>query len=119
METSILKSVKKVLGLADDYTAFDTDIIIHINTVFTTLNQLGIGPEEGFAIEDDGDEWTTFLGETPRYGAVKTYMWLKVKILFDPPVNAYLVTSLEKQIQEYEWRLSTNREMTDYVDPAA
>lgn len=117
MENSILKSVKKILGITADYTAFDLDILIHINSVFTTLNQLGVGPEDGLTIEDDTTTWAAFIGTTPRWNAVKTYVYLKVRMLFDPPQTSYLVDSMNQQAKELEWRLSTNRELTDYVDP--
>jgi len=117
MEDSILKSVKKILGLDVSFTHFDFDILIHINTVFTTLNQLGIGPENGFEIEDDTALWTTFLGSTPRWNAVKTYVWLKVRMLFDPPTTSFHIQAMEKQIEEVEYRLQINRELTDWVSP--
>jgi hypothetical protein len=117
MEDSILTSVKKILGIAESDTSFDLDILIHINTVFTTLNQLGIGPEEGFAIEDADATWTTFLEDTTRWAAVKTYVYLKVRMLFDPPQTSFHIEALGKQAQELEWRLNTNRELTDYTDP--
>jgi hypothetical protein len=82
---SILNSVKKVLGLDEDDTGFDTDILIHINSMFMVLNQLGIGPENGFAIEDDSAMWADFIGVDPILNAVKTYVWLRVRMLFDPP----------------------------------
>lgn len=117
MEDSILTSVKKILSIGESDTSFDLDILIHINTVFTTLNQLGIGPEDGFAIEDADATWTTFLTNTTRWAAVKTYVYLKVRMLFDPPQTSYLITSMKEQAQELEYRLSVNRELTDYTDP--
>lgn len=112
METSILKSTKKILGLAPDYTPFDLDIITHINASFTILNQLGVGPTEGFFIEDDSEEWDDFDFPENQLHLVKTYVFLKVKILFDPPGTSFLLKSSEDQIKEYEWRLNTFREMT-------
>lgn len=117
MSDSILTSTKKILGIADDYTAFDSDIVIHINTVFTILNQLGIGPDNGFAIEDKVATWDTFLGEDLRLNSVKTYVYLRVRILFDPPTVSYLVESMRQQIQELEWRLNVQREGVSWVDP--
>lgn len=117
MEQSILTSTKKILGLAADYTAFDLDIITHINAVFSTLAQLGIGPAEGFMIEDAEAEWEDFIDDGSQLSSVKSYMFLKVRQLFDPPTTSYLITAVEKQIQEFEWRLSSRREETEWVDP--
>lgn len=108
--SSILKDTKKVLGLEPEYKAFDIDILMHINSVFSTLDQLGVGPIGGFSISDDTAEWTAFLGEDPRLNSVKTYMFLKVRLLFDPPATSYLITSVKEQAQELEWRLSVYRE---------
>lgn len=117
MEQSILKSVKKMLGLDASYTHFDLDILMHINSAFATLNQLGIGPENGFAIEDDSAVWASFYGSDPRYNAIRTYVFLKVRFLFDPPQTQYLVSALHDQITEHETRLSIYRESTQWVDP--
>ena len=114
---SILNSVKKVLGIQEDYTAFDVDILMHINTVFSILHQLGLGPEDGFVIEDDTPTWDTFLGDDLRLNSVKTYVYLRVRILFDPPSTSYLIESLNKQIQELEWRLNVVREGDSWTDP--
>ena len=121
MEQSILTSTKKILGIAEDYTAFDLDIITHINSAFSTLTQLGVGPTSGFMIEDDEAEWGDFLGNDPDFqcNAVKSYVYLKVKQLFDPPTTSYLVTATERQITELEWRLNIRREETEWVNPAA
>lgn len=110
MEESILNSIKKLLGIAADYEHFDTDIIIHINTVFMTLNQLGVGPSEGFRIEDTTAVWDDYIEEDDNLDAVKTYMYLRVKLLFDPPLNASLHATIKESIQEYEWRLKTQVE---------
>ena len=112
MDDSILNNVKKILGIAPDYDAFDTDIIIHINAVFSTLNQLGLGPAEGFMIEDDGAVWEDFLLGDPRLNAVKTYVYLRVRVLFDPPTTGFVLTALQEQIKELEWRLNVTREGT-------
>lgn len=117
MLTSILDSVKKSLNLAANYTAFDEDIIMHINSVFSTLNQLGIGPDVGFMIEDKEAVWSAFLGSDPRLNAVKTYVFLRVKLLFDPPNTGFHTTAIEKQIKELEWRLNVQREDTEWTDP--
>jgi hypothetical protein len=118
MGQSILTSTKKILGIAEDYIAFDLDVVTHINSAFSTLAQLGIGPDTGFMIEDKDDEWDDFFEEDdPQYNAVKSYVYLKVRQLFDPPTTSYLITAVEKQIQEIEWRLSTLREGTKWVNP--
>ena len=114
MDESILNSVKKILGIASDYDAFDTDIIIHINSVFSTLNQLGLGPDEGFMIEDDSAVWGDFLLDDMRLNSVKTYVYLKVRILFDPPTTGFTLTALQEQIKELEWRLNVYREGRDH-----
>jgi len=118
MSDSILTSTKKVLGIEELYTAFDVDILMHINSVFSTLHQLGIGPVDGFFIEDATPTWTTFLGTDPRLNSVKTYVYLKVRILFDPPGTSYLIDSLRNQAEELEWRLNVVRETDDWVDPS-
>lgn len=102
---SILTSTKKLLGLTEEYEQFDKDIIMHINSVFLTLNQLGVGPEEGFLIEDETTEWVDFIGDSAQLQAVKSYMYLKVKLLFDPPQSGAVIESSNRMIAEYEWRL--------------
>jgi hypothetical protein len=111
MEESILTSTKKILGLDQDYTAFDLDIITHINAAFTILNQLGVGPEEGFYIQDEDDLWSEFLVPSNQLQLVKTYVFLKVRILFDPPATSFLIQAATDQIREYEWRLNVFREV--------
>ena len=118
MSNSILTSTKKILGIDESYTAFDLDIITHINSVFVTLNQLGIGPVEGFMIEDATAEWSDFLGTDNRLNSVKSYVYLRVRLLFDPPATSYLADSLLRQANEMEWRLSVNREHNAWTDPA-
>ncbi len=117
MSDSILNSTKKSLGIEEDYTAFDVDILMYINGVFSTLNQLGFGPTEGFAIEEADDTWESFLGGDLRLNAVKTYMYLRVRLLFDPPSTSFHITALKEQIQELEWRLNVQREATAWVAP--
>lgn len=110
MEDSILKSVKKVLNVSPDDTAFDEDIIMHINSTFGILNQLGLGPEEGFQIEDDTAVWDDFLAGDKRLSAVKTDVFLRVRILFDPPQLSFVLQAMQTQIAELEWRLNVVRE---------
>lgn len=117
MEQSILNSTKKILGIAADYTVFDLDIITHINTAFSTLTQLGVGPVGGFMIEDDSAEWADFIADDIQNNSVKSYVFLRVRQLFDPPSTSYLISAMEKQIQELEWRLNSHREETGWVDP--
>lgn len=117
MSNSILTSTKKALNLEDDYTAFDQDVIMHINSVFSTLNQLGVGPDEGFMIEDKTPTWEAFFGSDPRLNHIKTYVYLRVRMLFDPPTIGYLVDAMERQVRELEWRLNVQREDTEWTDP--
>jgi hypothetical protein len=114
---SILTSTKQALGLAEDYTAFDPDIIMHINSVFSTLNQLGIGPDLGFMIEDKEAFWATFLGSDPRLNNVKTYVYLRVRMLFDPPQTGFHTTAMQEQIKELEWRINVKREAEQWTNP--
>lgn len=118
MSESILQSVKKTLNLEADYEAFDQDVLMHINSVFSTLNQLGVGPALGFMIEDAGQTWDAFLGNDPRLNHVKTYVYLRVRLLFDPPTTGFHVKAMQDQIQELEWRLNVQREDTQWVDPS-
>jgi hypothetical protein len=111
MEESILTSTKKILGLSQDYTVFDLDIITHINAAFSILDQLGVGPEGGFAIEDESVSWTDFQVPSNQLQLVKTYIFLKVRILFDPPATSFLIQAATDQIKEYEWRLNVFREV--------
>lgn len=119
MEQSILTSTKKILGIAEDYTVFDLDILTHINTAFSTLTQLGVGPADGFAIEDATAVWADFdpVDDHLNFNSVKSYVFLKVKMLFDPPTTSYLISASEKQIEELEWRLNVHREETEWIDP--
>jgi hypothetical protein len=112
--TSILTSVKKVLGIDEDYTAFDPDIIMHINTAFATLNQLGPGPVDGFMIEDKTATWDDFYTDVNLNG-VQTYVYLRVRQLFDPPQTGYLSDAMQKQIDELAWRINTVWEGTGWM----
>lgn len=111
METSILTSTKKILGIASDYTAFDLDIITHINSAFATITQLGVGASSGFEIEDAVSKWEDFISNnTKLVNMCKTYVYLKVRYLFDPPVTSFHLTAMKEQIAEMEWRLNQFRE---------
>ena len=106
---SILDTTKKMVGFDWDYTAFDIDIITHINSTFFTLQQLGVGPEAGFSITDNEATWDDYTaGNTIE--AVKSYMFLKVRMLFDPPANSFTQEAMKNQATEFEWRLNTHRE---------
>ena len=117
MEESILISTKKVLGLSSDSTDFDLDVITHINASFSILNQLGVGPEASFFIEDDTAVWADFGAPDNQLNLVKTYIYLKVRILFDPPQIGFLMDAAQKQVLEYEWRLNTFREYALQIPP--
>lgn len=114
---SILDSVKKILGIDKTYTAFDVDILMHINMVFATLHQLGVGPTTGFAIEDASTTWQEYLDNDDRLNNIKSYVALKVRLVFDPPTTGFLLTSLQENIRELEFRISVRREDDEYVDP--
>lgn len=101
---SILNSIKKLLGIAEDYDYFDSDIIMHINSVFATLTQLGVGPEDGFSIDDESEKWEDFLPEERMLHSVKSYMFMKVKLMFDPPLSSAVIECTKEQIKELEWR---------------
>lgn len=106
---SILLTVKKMLGISEEYRAFDLDIIIHINSVFLNLNQLGVGPNQPFQITGDAEVWSDFVDPATVPG-VQTYVFLKTRLLFDPPTNSFLVDSMQKQIAELEWRMNVQVE---------
>lgn len=103
---SILTSTKKLIGLTEDDATFDTDIMIHINTALSFLCQLGVGPTNGFRIHDKSATWTEFLGDDPRLDSAKDYVYLKTKLVFDPPTSSAAIQSMESMIDEIEWRLN-------------
>ena len=105
MASSILNDVKKVLGLDAEYTEFDTDIMIHINSIFMVLNELGVGPSEIFQIDSKDAVWDGFMA-TKDLAAVKSYIYLKVRLLFDPPTTSFALDSFQKQIDQMEWRFT-------------
>lgn len=102
---SILTSTKSLLGITDECADFDADIIIHINTVLAVLNQLGVGNKKGFAITDSTATWNDFMGDDPRLLMVKSYVGLKVRLLFDPPLSSSVTDAINRNIQELEWRI--------------
>lgn len=110
MADSILDSTKKILGLDSSYTPFDLDVITHINSVFAILGELGIGPSDGFMIENSIPTWDDLIVPSNQRNMIRTYMFLKVRMLFDPPTTSFLIEAMNKQIEEYEWRLREMRE---------
>lgn len=110
MEQSILTSTKKILGVQEYYTSFDLDIITHINAALSTVNQLGVGPAEGFAIEDDQAKWDDLGIPQNQLNMVRSYIFLKVRMLFDPPSTSFHIEAMNKQAEEYEWRLGVFRD---------
>lgn len=116
MAQSILNSIKKVVGLAEDDTSFDLDILMHTNAVLATLTQLGVGPEEGFEIEDATSVWEDLLPDK-RYNFVKSYVYLRVRMLFDPPQTSFLKDGFEEQMNEYVVRISILREGDEWTAP--
>ena len=111
METSILDSIKKLLGIPSEVTEFDTDILIHINSVFSILTQLGVGPSSGFSIEDSSAEWSDFIGDDARLSDVKSFVYLKTRLLFDPPASSAAMDAMNRLVSELEWRINVS------VDP--
>lgn len=105
---SILTSIKKLLGIVEEYTHFDTDIIIHINTVLSILTQIGVGPSSGFSITDKTAVWTDFIGDLTTIEFIKSYVYLKVKLIFDPPPSSAAIEAINKTISELESRISYN-----------
>lgn len=117
MIPSVLTSTKKILGIAEDYNAFDEDVLTHINAAFATLTQLGVGPEEGVLVEDETFLWSQYDVPNVQLNMVRTYVFLKVKSLFDPPPTSFAITAMNEQIAELEWRLNVLREVELYPDP--
>lgn len=105
---SILDSIKQLLGIDVNDTSFDKELIIHINGALMILNQLGVGPEDGYLIVDKNNTWDEFVPGQKNLEAIKSSVYLRVRLIFDPPQNSFLVTSIEKQIQEYDWRIEIN-----------
>ena len=106
MDERILTSIKKLLGITEDYQHFDQDLIMHINSVLMTLTQIGVGPVGGMLITDDSTTWEEFAGEVTDLGGIQSYVYLKVKLLFDPPQTSSVAEAINRQINELEWRLN-------------
>lgn len=113
---SILTSVKKMLGITAEYTHFDADIIMHINSVFMILNQLGVGPAEGFSIGSNVETWDEFTNDDLTIESVKSYVYLKVGLLFDPPTSSNVMEAKNRLISELEWRLNAVTDTTSQND---
>jgi len=107
---SILTSIKKLLGPTEEYDHFDPDIIMHINSVLSNLTLLGVGPAEGFSIQDANDTWDEFIGDDPRLNHVKTYIYLRVRLVFDPPSSSAVIEAMKKEIDKLEWLLNVAAE---------
>lgn len=109
---SVLDSIKKLLGIEENYRHFDTDIAMHINSVLMTLDQLGIERKAGRSVTSYVDTWTDIFGDSPKVDVevLKSYIYLKVRLLFDPPTSAFVLESIDRQIKEYEWRLNVQAE---------
>lgn len=102
---SILTSIKKLLGIDSEYTHFDPDLVMHINSVFSILTQMGVGPSDGYSIEGAGEKWTEFITDKSCLQLVKSYIYQKVRLMFDPPTSSAAIDSVNQQIKEFEWRL--------------
>lgn len=114
---SILNSIKKMLGIDPEDTTFDSDLIVHINGAISIVNQLGVGPSNGFCITDTTQTWDDFFGSGDVFELVKQAIYLRVKLIFDPPQNSFLVSSIQKQIEEYDWRIEfhySQKSSTDF-----
>lgn len=109
-DDSILKSIKRLLGPGAEQTEFDQEILMDINGVFFELQQLGVGPEEGFTIYDESAEWIDFTTNEKLLSAIKPYMYLKVKLIFDPPTSSSVLTSFENMVNRFEWRINVAAE---------
>lgn len=119
MGAKILDSIKKLLGIDATDLNFDDELIMHINSVFLSLNQLGVGPEETFVLTDSDVEWDSFMKSRTDIEAVKSYIYLKVRLLFDPPQNSFLVNAISEQIKEFESRLTMQVEPYALTEEAA
>lgn len=106
-DSSILLSIKKLLGIPQEQTNFDTDIIIHINTVIANLTQMGIGPSEGYSITGDSETWEDYIRNDKLISQIRTYIYIKVRLVFDPPSNSALTQSFSEQAKELEVRMYT------------
>lgn len=116
MNDSILESIKALLGPDSAYTVFDQDILIHINTALATLTQIGVGPANGFRITGSGETWHDFIGDRDDLDSVKTYVYCRVKMVFDPPTNQFLMNAMKETCDEIVWRLNVAVDPGNYID---
>ena len=107
---SILTSIKKLLGIAEEETHFDQDLIMHINSVFMILYELGVGPSNGYSLKDGTEKWGDFISDDENLEGIKTYVYMKVKTIFDPPLNSAVLASMKELISEFEWRINNEAE---------
>lgn len=114
---SILNSTKKALSIPADYVVFDPELITYINGVFGTLQQLGVGPPDGFRIDDNTAIWDEFLEQDNRLNSVKTFMCMSVRLVFDPPPTSFGIAAVQQQIQELAWRINVQREEEAWTEP--
>lgn len=114
-EDSILQSIKKLLGPGAEQTEFNQEILMDINGVFFELQQLGVGPEEGFAIYDETAKWVDFTTNKKILSVLKPYMYLKVKLIFDPPTSSSVLASFENMVNRFEWRINVAAESPGYA----
>lgn len=117
MSGSILLDTKKILGINESYTAFDPDVIMHINSALAILAQLGVGPSNGIMIYDETTTWDEIVGSSRLLNMVKSYVYLRVRMLFDPPGTSFVLKAFEDQLRELEWRISIHRESEDWTTP--
>lgn len=110
-DQSIFVTIKRMLGLNMDETEFDTDILIHLNSAIGVLNDLGVGPKDGFVVTGEAETWADLLGDDSRFEIVKSFLYLKTKIVFDPHTSSILMQAMEKQISEYEWRICSRSDL--------
>lgn len=115
MNESILTTIKKLLGIPEKFTQYDMDIIVAINSAFSTLRQLGVGPEKGFRIEDDDAIWEDFIGDDESIEMVKLYVYQKTRLAFDPPSMSFVIETIEDSIKEIEWRLCSEMDERVYI----
>ncbi len=116
---SILNTIKKLIGLDKDYGAFDLDLIVAINSSFTVLRQLGVGPTYEYSISGPDETWSDFFGDAKQISLAKSYVYLRAKLLFDPPASSSLLDAIKQQISEFEWRLTIQAETeTDTRNPS-
>lgn len=107
---SILTSIKKLLGIVEEDTSFDVDVIMHINSAFSELTQIGFGPKDGYSIIGKENLWSEIISDKKTLEMIKTYIYLKVKIIFDPPLNSSTLETYKQEIERYEWRINSEVE---------